>query len=133
MSRAGWAASTLVTLLAGVAAAAAARQVPAGTWGGLHAVLEVEERSARIEYDCAQGTIEGTLELDSEGRFTASGTHTAERGGPVREGQEPAPRPARYSGRLQGGTLTLTLTLGGETVGTFTLKRGDSGRLVKCQ
>jgi hypothetical protein len=27
----------------------------------------------------------------------------------------------------------LTLFLGEETVGTFTLKRGESGRLVKCQ
>ncbi|HVS00531.1 MAG TPA: hypothetical protein VMW27_28170 [Thermoanaerobaculia bacterium] len=132
-----WAAPLLVTLLASVAAGAAgdaaSRHVPAGTWGGLHAVLEVEEQGARIEYDCAHGTLDGALALDAEGRFAVAGSHTSERGGPVHEGQEPPSRPARYTGSLRGDTLTLTLALDGETVGTFTLKRGENGRLVKCQ
>ncbi len=105
-----------------------------GSWGGLHIRLEVTGETARIEYDCAHGTIDGPIVLDHEGRFEAAGTHAAERGGPVREGEEAPSQPARYRGKVTGRTLTLTLILAssGEEVGTFTLTRDAAARLVKC-
>ncbi len=105
-----------------------------GSWGGPHVSLEITGETGKIEYDCAHGTLGLPVTLDREGRFEATGTHAAERGGPVREGEEDRGQPARYRGKVMGKTLTLTLILAGsgEEVGTFTLTRGAAGRLVKC-
>ena len=115
-------------------AAPAKERTLTGNWGGPHIGLAATAEGARIEYDCAQGTIDGPIVLDRAGRFVATGTHTAEHGGPVREGEEPKPQPARYKGKLKGKTLTLTviLTDSGENAGTFTLALGATPRLVKC-
>ena len=105
-----------------------------GRWGGLHISLELTAEGGTIEYDCAYGMIDGPVVPDREGRFEAAGTHTAERGGPVREGEEKQRRPARYRGKVSGKTLTLTVTLtdSNEEIGTFTLTRGAVPRLMKC-
>jgi hypothetical protein len=107
--------------------------VPNGTWGGNHISMEITDAGARIEYDCAHGTIDQPIRLDSHGRFHATGTHTRERGGPVREGGTEG-SPATYSGRMNGATLTLTVTLTAtnEAIGTFTLTHGKRTRLMKC-
>jgi hypothetical protein len=125
---------------AGCAAAAAPatageRRVPPGRWGGEHIALEVlAGGGAALEYDCAQGGIEGPLALDRQGRFEAAGWHAAERGGPVRQGEELPRRPARYAGRVEGGEMTLTVVLTDtdEEIGSFTLVRGGEARLTKC-
>jgi hypothetical protein len=127
----------LVTVWIACAVAAPANKTLTGNWGGPHIGLEILGETARIEYDCAQGTIDGPIVLDRAGRFEAAGTHTldiAEHGGPVHQGEEPKPRPARYKGRLKGKILTLTVTLtdSGENAGTFTLTLGATPRLVKC-
>ncbi|HEV2854819.1 MAG TPA: hypothetical protein VHC97_18640 [Thermoanaerobaculia bacterium] len=130
---------TLSVLLAvawiGCALAAPAREKTlTGNWGGPHISLEATAEGARIEYDCAEGTIDGPIVLDRAGRFETTGTHRAEHGGPVREGEEPSSQPARYQGKVAGKTLKLTVTLdaSGEEVGTFTLARGATPRLFKC-
>lgn len=119
----------------GCALAAPAKETTlTGSWGGQHIGMEITAEGARIEYDCAHGTIDGPIVLDRAGRFEVTGTHAAEHGGPVREGEEPAGQPARYRGRVWRKTLKLTVTLdgSGEEVGTFTLIRGATARLVKC-
>jgi hypothetical protein len=105
-----------------------------GSWGGQHISLEATDEGARIEYDCAHGAIDGPVVPGRDGRFEAAGTHAAEHGGPVHEGESEEGQPARYRGELKGNTLTLTVTLAGsgEEVGTFTLSRGAAPRLVKC-
>jgi len=124
----------LVAIWGACATAAPAKKTLTGSWGGPHIGLEITGETARIEYDCAQGTIDEPIVLDRAGRFEATGTHTAEHGGPVRQGEEPEARPARYKGKLNGKTLTLTviLTDSGENAGTFTLTLGAAPRLVKC-
>jgi hypothetical protein len=128
--------ASLLLLALGIAmATAAGKDKPlTGRWGGPHIGMEITAEGARIEYDCAQGTVDGPIALDRAGRFEATGTHAAEHGGPVREGEEPEARPARYKGKLKGKVLTLTviLTDSGENAGTFTLTRGATPRLVKC-
>jgi hypothetical protein len=108
--------------------------VPSGMWGGDHMALDVSESGARIEYDCAHGTINQPLVLDSSGSFDVKGSHVRERGGPVREGGEVDGQPARYTGSIQDQTMkiTVTLTETKETVGTFNLTHGKTPRIRKC-
>lgn len=108
------------------------RRVPKGSWGGRGVRLEVRAGGAEVELDCAHGTT-NALALDASGRFDAAGTFVLERGGPVREGEEPERLPARYSGRVEGAEMTLRVEVEalGETL-TFTLTRGRDPRLTKC-
>lgn len=109
------------------------QKIETGVWGGQHISIDVGAESATIEYDCAHGTIEGPLVVDARGNFEWCGTHTRERGGPIREDKQPKPQPATYQGTIKGDVMTLTLKLSGEEMETFTLKKGKEGRLVKCK
>jgi len=102
-----------------------------GIWGGDHIRLEVTGHSATIEYDCANGTIDGPLVVDGRGNFKLTGTHVREHGGPIRRGESGNARRARYSGWTDGKRMTLTVVLSDakETVGIFTLIRGNEGRV----
>lgn len=78
--------------------------------------------------------IEQRIELDSDGRFEVEGVHTRERRGPARSGDTPDRHPARYTGRVNGKTMILVVTLTdtNETVGTFSLTFGEPPELHKC-
>ena len=106
----------------------------AGPWGGEHIRLVVAESGAAIEYDCAHGTIDVPLRAGAGGRFTASGTHVREHGGPIHEDEVPDVHPAGYTGLVRGDRMTLTVreTDTGTTIGTFTLRRGEDARVFKC-
>ena len=133
----------LLLLLAAAAAllaycsptAADGAQVPAGEWNGEHVALSVTSAGAKVEFDCAHGSIDGPITLDDNGRFSVNGTFVQERGGPTREDQPPTGQPAKYSGTLKDGTLTVNveLTETKQSVGDFTMTRGGTGRLVKCK
>jgi hypothetical protein len=107
----------------------------AGTWGGEHISLEVTEGGARVEYDCAHGTIGRRIVPDRKGRFDVPGTYVEESGGPVREGARPKSYPARYTGRVSGERMSLTVTRGDsqKVIGKYTLVRGREPELVKCR
>ena len=111
------------------------QRISTGSWGAPHIRIEVGQRSATIDYDCANGTIDGPLTLDSKGRFTWRGTHRREGPGPIRVDMETDGQPAIYTGSVKGDTMTLTVKLAGsnEVVDTFTLKRGGAGRVFKCK
>lgn len=110
------------------------RKVPSGLWGGPHIVMEVSERGAMITYDCAHGTIDQKLVTDRAGRFKLPGTHVREAGGPIRSDHQPINRPAGYSGRIEGKTMILTVTLTdtNENAGTFSLTYGEQPELARC-
>lgn len=109
--------------------------VKTGTWGGQHIALEVTAEGARVEYDCAHGTVDEKFMADAQGRFDLRGTHVREHGGPVRRDETPDTHPARFTGQVNGDTMTLTLTETdtNETVGTFTLVFGQPPRVMKCR
>ena len=111
------------------------QRLPTGTWGGSHIQMEVEARSATIEYDCANGKIDGPLSIDSKGRFTWRGVHNREHPGPIRDNETSNSRPAIYSGSITGNTMTLTVRLAdnNQPSESFTLTRGRSGRVFKCK
>ena len=110
------------------------QRIAEGVWGGPHINIKVGANSARIEYDCATGVIDGPLVVDSDGNFKLHGTHRMERGGPVRADEAPGKISATYTGSIKGNTMTLTLKLAGSSdEETFTLERGKDGELVKCK
>jgi len=121
-------------LLTGAACADAPAAPLLGSWGGEHIALVVSATGADLEYDCAFGTIDAPIDLRASGSFTATGTHTFEHGGPIREGEPPDTHPAEYRGLIAGTIMTLTVTLTDttRTVGTFTLRRGRSPTIFKC-
>jgi hypothetical protein len=108
------------------------QRIPTGVWGGNHIRLEVESKSANVEYDCAHGVIEGPLDVDANGRFSLRGTLTPERGGPVRSDETPRSLSVTYSGFIRGEKMVLTVKLpdGDET---FTLEKGKEANLFKCK
>jgi hypothetical protein len=109
-------------------------RVAKGTWGGPNVHVEVTEVGARIRFNCAQGIIEGPVAVDSEGRFEAKGTFTAEGMGPRNEDDPPKARPAVYSGVVGEKKMTLTVTVPDDKAegGTFELTLGESGRIRRC-
>lgn len=109
--------------------------VERGLWGGDHMSLDVTSAGADADFDCAHGAISQAITLDRSGRFDAAGTYTPESPGPQREGQGGQPQVARYTGRVRGSTMTVTIAIagGGETLGPFTLTRGAPPRVVKCR
>ncbi|MDQ6653551.1 MAG: hypothetical protein M3Y84_12505 [Acidobacteriota bacterium] len=111
------------------------QRLVSSTWGGQHISIEVNRGSASIEYDCATGTIDGPLTLDSKGHFTWRGYYNREHGGPVRIDEKSNRQPAIYNGWIQGDNMTLTVNLANskESLGTYTLMRGSSGRVWKCK
>jgi hypothetical protein len=111
-----------------------ARRVPEGRWGGTGISVEVSASGAKIELDCAHGTIDAPLALDEDGRFDLPGTLVPERPGPVRMGEEEKPEPARYSGRLDGDTLTLQILRPNapRQMSPLQVIHGRNARLRKC-
>ncbi|SRR5712692_2714352 len=109
-------------------------RVATGTWGADRLRVDVTPGGGTTEYDCAHGTIDEPLVADRNGRFSASGTHTFDHGGPVRIDEVPNTHPARYDGRVTGDTLQLTVTVTDtqQMLGPFTLTLRAVPRLVKC-
>lgn len=117
---------------AGAAAAEKQRRLTPGNWGGNHVGMEVTEAGAKLDYDCAHGSIEQAIVLDERGGFEMAGTYARDGPGPTQPGASKG-EPARYRGHLEGETLTLTVKLGsGEDVGTYTLVLGRFPRIRKC-
>jgi hypothetical protein len=109
------------------------RRAQTGPWGAIGIAIEVTESGARIEFDCAHGTISEPILLDSEGRFDVKGLHFREHGGPIREGEESKGEPVRCVGQVTGDTMTLTIKSESDTaIGSYKLVHGKAGRIRKC-
>jgi len=111
------------------------KSLPAGLWGGKHISMEVTSQRATVEYDCAHAVIEQRIVIDRRGRFNVSGMQFPERGGPVRQDQQASGYPVRFTGRINGKTMTLSVSnnLTKEAIGTFTLVHGAEPKLMKCK
>jgi hypothetical protein len=104
-----------------------------GRWGGQGISFETGDSGAKIEFDCAHGTIDQKIVPDSEGKFEVQGLFVRERPGPTRQ-DEPKGEPVIYSGSIEATTMTLTITFykTNEALGTYKLIQGQRGRLRKC-
>ena len=108
--------------------------VMVGPWGGDQIQLNVAEEGAMVEFSCAHGTIEGSLDPDEAGRFAADGLYFQEHGGPVSDKDEILPVKARYEGQVAGLNMSLTvLNLDTqEKIGAYQLVFGAAARITKC-
>ena len=61
-----------MTLLCALAWVGPTQDAPV-VWGGDHIEMEVTKTGARVEFDCAHGTIDAPLRVDSQGAFTLQG------------------------------------------------------------
>jgi hypothetical protein len=110
------------------------RALASGIWGGQGISLEINDNGAEINYDCAHGTITGRIIPDRVGKFGAKGFHVREHGAAARQEENRPGQPVTYRGSIAGETMTLRVTLSEtkETIGTFTLIRGQDGLIRKC-
>jgi hypothetical protein len=104
-----------------------------GNWGGDHAGMEASDRRTRLDFDCANGSIDGPITPDEQGGFDVPGTYVQEGPGPVRQEQLRG-APVRYQGKIDGDTLTLSVRPSGSdtTLGPFMLVKGRLARIRKC-
>jgi hypothetical protein len=110
-------------------------KVQKGLWGGEHMSLSVGDRDARLECDCAHGTIDQPMRVDRKGHFNVTGTHIREGGGPITKGERLDRHPALYTGQVAGNKMVITITLTDtkQRLDTFTLFYGQKPNLFKCK
>ena len=105
-----------------------------GEWGGQHIAMTVAASKTDLEFDCGRATVNGTIETDADGAFTAAGTFLPERPGPATP-DPPPPRPMRMTGTVAGDDMQVKIVLTDQSddLGTFSLRLGAAPRLVKCR
>ena len=82
--------------------------IPPGVWGSIAVEMDVGPNGAALSFCCATGQIPPPLTVDASGHFDYTGSYTTHRG-PIIVGRNPT-YPARYSGSLNGTSLTLVVT-----------------------
>ena len=101
-----------------------------GTWGGVNAGLMADDSSAHVHIGCTYGNVHQQIVPDSAGKFDVPGEHniTAH---PVDSG---ILHPARFSGRVVDGSMTLVVTLTDTavTLGPVKLVYGTEPRMGPC-
>jgi hypothetical protein len=106
-----------------------------GSWGGTGTGLEAPEgEEARVELDCAHGSIPAPLTVAGDGSFDWRGTFVPERGGPTRQKDlDQAALAARYRGTLEGERLTITIERASSAPMEVVLFRNRVPRIRKCR
>lgn len=101
-----------------------------GTWGGENAGLIATDSSAHVHIGCTLGETRGPIRPDAEGRFEVAGTYNVD-AYPVDRG---ITHPARFSGRIVGSSMTLTVALTdtARVLGPVTLVFGKEPRMGAC-
>lgn len=127
----------LVALLVGLAALAAcahANADPVGAWGGRHVGMTISADATAFEFDCATGRIDGPFVVGADGRFDLAGKFAREFGGPARIGESETAVAARYSGRIRGKSMALSVEIDGpgKATSAYELEKGRMPVLLKC-
>jgi hypothetical protein len=102
----------------------------AGTWGGENAGLIADDSSAHVHIGCTYGNVHQQIQPDVDGRFDVPGEQDIT-AFPIDRG---ILHPARFSGRISGLTMSLTITLTDTTVtlGPVLLTYGKEPRMGVC-
>jgi hypothetical protein len=107
--------------------------VATGPWAGEHIVVDVSERGAHVESDCAHGQITESITLDRRGDFDVVDTFTPEHDVPVGRDENVPPVAVRYSGHVDRDTMSLAVARDKEKLGAFVLTRGSRPNPRKCR
>jgi hypothetical protein len=81
--------------------------LPLGNWGGQGAGMIVSDTAMHLHVGCTFGDASGRIALNSNGQFDVAGSYML-RAFPVAVGPTV---PARFTGRLDGNTVTVTATV----------------------
>jgi hypothetical protein len=125
--------SVLASILA-LVACSAATSTPitdvTGTWGGENAGMIVTGTNVHVHIGCTLGDAVGPIHPDADGRFEFDGTYNVD-AYPVDRG---ITHPARFSGRIIGHTMTLTVTLTdtARVLGPVDLVYGKEPKMGPC-
>ena len=105
-----------------------------GLWGGPHAGIIFQGGLADVQFDCASGTIDGTVTPAQDGSFMGQGTYRTGTSGPVRVGQFFKSQRATYTGTVVDKTnMTLNVLLeDGTNLGPFTLVQSTPPQITRC-
>jgi hypothetical protein len=108
--------------------------LPLGSWGGDGAGMIVGDTAMHLHVACTYGDVSGRIALNANGQFDVAGSYML-RAFPIAVG--PAV-PARFTGRLDGNTVTVTATVD-DTVqkktvvmGPVTVVFGAEAKLGPC-
>ena len=118
-------ARTLALLLAVTACSATATLPPKdglialGTWGGDTAGMIVSDTAMHLHVGCTFGDVSGRVPLNASGQFDVTGSYMLH-AFPIAFGPTV---PARYTGRVDGATAIVTVTVN-DTVGKTTVVLG---------
>ena len=101
-----------------------------GTWGGNDAGLIATDTSAHVHIGCTLGDTKGRIIVDSEGRFSITGTFNVD-AFPIDRG---ITHPALFSGQIVGNSMTLTVVLTdiGRRLGPVVLVFGKEPKMGPC-
>jgi hypothetical protein len=109
-----------------------------GSWGGDGAGLIVTPAEAQLWLNCGAGRLDVPINVHGDGRFVTMGVTWFVGGAPPPDDIVPVMIRTRFSGRLVGNLLVLTVTpddprlgVGGETT-TYGLKRNAPPRVFAC-
>jgi len=100
-----------------------------GHWSSTQMCLDVTASSVDIAAGCGRGSLPRPL-VNDRGTFMADGSFTVSVGPPT---QSNLPTSARFTGSVDGDTVTVTITSGTQTYGTWKATRGSTaGCPVPC-
>lgn len=101
-----------------------------GTWGGINAGLIASDTSAHVHIGCTVGDTKGAILAGPDGRFDVPGLFNIT-AYPVYRGPD---HPARFTGRINGRIMTLTVTLTDTSVslGPVQLIYGKTPQMGPC-
>ena len=101
-----------------------------GTWGGENAGLIATDTVAHVHIGCTLGYAKTPITVRSDGSFEATGTYNVD-AFPIDRG---IIHPARFSGRIDGKTMTLSveLTDDGRRLGPVSLILGKEPKMGPC-
>lgn len=105
-----------------------------GTWGGDTAGVIVDSALTHVHIGCTFGDVPNRIAIDSDGRFSVSGSYLL-RAYPVAIGPT---MPAQFTGRLTGSTLVMTVVVNDTinrtvvTRGPISVRLGVTPQLAPC-
>ena len=103
-----------------------------GEWGAPQVRLSLGATGGRIEFSCAAATIDAAVHPDAAGTFSVAGRHEDFTGGPAPADTPPRTTPARFTGKVEGDILQLSVKREGAAAETYTLQRGRRTKLIRC-